>query len=435
MWRVIQTRPFQRLRRIKQLGFSEFVYPGATHTRFAHSIGAFHIGRRLDRIIQDRLGKSHEDHQAWKALAACLVHDLGHGPFSHAFEEVGDKLGLAMAHHEEVSDALIRDSEVSEILNGVTSGFSADVASVVKSSGPANIYNAIVSSQFDADRLDYMQRDRLMTGTHHGAIDFDWMLANLEVGAVPWGVDATHYGDRDTLVLGPKASAAAESYLLGLFHLYSTVYLHKATRGAEKLFTQLLIRVIGFIRDDSRHKTGLPENHPLTRFALEPSPETILLLDDSIIWGSLSMMAGAEDADIQELSERIRDRKLWRCIDIRGEMERAGHREGESIDRIFTALGRKIEEWLSTHPSQVPRILVDRPKRPLYSSLEESKGPLNQIMIRSQSGKLVDVNTVSSIIKESEPLKLMRVYLKRDDNEAVNFLLDSIKTETKNGAD
>ena len=162
LWTVIQTRPFQRLRRIKQLGFSDFVYPGATHSRFAHSVGVFHTARRLMRIIRDHLGpEKYQPARANEALAAALVHDLGHGPFSHSFEDVGRRLNLKMADHEKVSDALIRDSEITEALNVLGSGFANDVADIIASDTPGNIYGAVVSSQFDADRLDYMRRDRL----------------------------------------------------------------------------------------------------------------------------------------------------------------------------------------------------------------------------------------------------------------------------------
>jgi len=113
MWRVVQTNAFQGLRRIKQLGLSEFVYPGATHSRFAHSIGVFHTARRLMKIVEAHLGKSgFQESKARHALAAALVHDVGHGPLSHAFEAVGKRLGLPMADHERISDRLIREGEI-----------------------------------------------------------------------------------------------------------------------------------------------------------------------------------------------------------------------------------------------------------------------------------------------------------------------------------
>lgn len=242
LWNVIQSQPFQRLRRIKQLGFSDLVYPGATHSRFAHSVGTFHIARRLMRIIREYLGEKKFEHsKARAALAASLLHDVGHGPFSHSFEDVGKRLNLSLAaDHEKLTDTLIRDEKIGKALNQCGSGFANDVAKVIASKGPTDIYGAVVSSQFDADRLDYMQRDRLMTGTQHSAIDFTWLIANLEIGLVSYGVDEEEVGEIETFVLNEKAFYAAETYVVGLFQLYPTVYFHKATRSAEKIFSESL---------------------------------------------------------------------------------------------------------------------------------------------------------------------------------------------------
>lgn len=116
MWSVLATRPFQRLRRVKQLGFCDLVFPGATHSRFAHSVGAFHTARQLMTVIKRHLGDNFLETRQQQALAATLVHDLGHGPFSHAFEDVGRRLGIQAANHEHVTDLLIREGEVSEAL-------------------------------------------------------------------------------------------------------------------------------------------------------------------------------------------------------------------------------------------------------------------------------------------------------------------------------
>jgi HD superfamily phosphohydrolase len=210
LWRVVQTRPFQRMRRIKQLGFSDLVYPGATHSRLLHSLGVFHTARRLVGVVRKYV-HPFEDSKASQALAAVLVHDVGHGPFSHAFEGVGRRLGLKLADHELVSELLIRDGEIGQELRALGSGFSDDVADIVSGSGVSSIYSAIVSSQFDADRLDYMRRDRLMTGTQHAGIDFEWLIQNLEVADVEYGVDETSLGQVKTFVLGPKAIFAAEA--------------------------------------------------------------------------------------------------------------------------------------------------------------------------------------------------------------------------------
>lgn len=469
MWRAIQSPQFQRLRRIKQLGFSDLVYPGATHTRFAHSIGVFHTARRLMEVVGKHLkqDRAFEDTKAQIALAAALVHDLGHGPYSHAFEEVGKRLNLAMAKHEKVTDLLIREGEISTALNRLGSGFASDVANVIKRSGPANVYGAVVSSQFDADRLDYMQRDRLMTGAHYGAIDFDWLLSNLEVGKVPFGTDDKSAGEIETFVLGPKAIYAAEAYLLGIFQLYATVYLHKATRGAQKLFTELLTKVIALARDGLTSKTGLGENHPLVHFANNPENlNCTLALDDSAVAGALPMMVEAEDRLISDFSTRLRERKLYKCIDVRESLtkgltsgpsrtsggskgakvvgQRAGRtkqanpaeeekRRIDALERACNAVEKRVLRFADENRQGIPQVLVDKAERSIYKEFEESKGPLNQIMIRPGFGddKPIDVASISQVINAIAPFKVFRVYMEDGDHKAKTVVEKIIKEEAK----
>jgi uncharacterized protein len=468
IWRVIQTREFQRLRRIKQLGFSELVYPGANHSRFVHSIGVFHTARRLMQIIREHQEvKDWQDTRAKAALAASLVHDLGHGPYSHAFENVGKRLSLPMAKHERITDLLVRSGEVGTVLNGFMNGFASEVADVIAKAGPTNIYSAVVSSQFDADRLDYMRRDRLMTGTHHGAIDFEWLLSNLDVGTVPYGSDATKAGEIETFVLGPKALHAAETYLLGLFQLYATVYFHKATRGAEKIFTELLARLFELVLHGSVDKTGLNDRHPLIRFAKSPDDlRSALALDDSAVGGALVMMTEAEDGLISDFAGRLRDRRLFKCIDVREKIKekwgsrgtgktkgtRASKREeqrslpkresvssdknqGErsALDRACKEIEHELKAWNEKNTKDIPRLLIDTTERSIYNTFEESKGPLEQIMIKPGMGnvKPVDVASVSQVIEAIAPFKLFRVYLVGGDEKANNLVNRVIEKEAK----
>jgi HD superfamily phosphohydrolase len=189
MWEALNSREFQRLRRIKQLGFSELVYPGATHTRFAHSVGVFHVARQLASLIQTRIDDFDPD-RANVAMAAALVHDVGHGPFSHAFEDAMKHLDKGKEqkpkrHELWTSDIVSGDTELGSILSKRGTKFRDDVALLLANESPTDIYSAIVSSQFDADRLDYVRRDRLMTGAQHGGFDYPWLLANLEVDKIP----------------------------------------------------------------------------------------------------------------------------------------------------------------------------------------------------------------------------------------------------------
>ncbi len=344
-WRIIQTRPFQRLRRIKQLGFSELVYPGATHSRFAHSVGVFETARRLAKVIEELQGDGYDRLRAFEAIAAALVHDLGHGPFSHAFEEVFEALGIEA--HEAMSDRLIQETEVKDELNGFSPDFATKVAKIVSDKVPADIYAAIVSSQFDSDRLDYMRRDRLMSGVQSSAIDFAWLMANLEVQRVSIGQDESKVKEVETLVVGQKATLAAEAYVLGLFHLYPTVYFHKTTRGAEKLLTALLSRTLRLALDSPGNKAGLAEAHPLVRYAREPDNLNYFCdLDDTVVWGALPLLAEAEDKCVSELAHRLINRRLFKAIDVTSILQTKFAGTENEGERGGSASRDRLAAWL-----------------------------------------------------------------------------------------
>jgi HD superfamily phosphohydrolase len=378
------------------------------------------------KVVRDQTAQEHPTLEN-RALAAALVHDLGHGPFSHAFEKVGVRLGLTLTYHEDMSDLLIRQSEITEALNKeIGPGFADTIADIIKKDGVKTVQHAVVSSQFDADRLDYMRRDRMMTGTQDAAIDFNWLMANLEIAPVEFGVDDAAVGTIETFVLGPKAIYAAEAFVLGLLQLYATVYFHKATRGAEKIFTELLVRVVTLIRDGKIPATGLPANHPLVRFALNSSNvDLALMLDDTVISGALTQMSDAPDPLVAEFSTRLRDRKLYKCYDMRAEVAHALDPKSKNSDEVIVeidkrcaAINAKLTEWNSTKSSDRPRVLIDLDERSPYKSIGESKGPLDRINIRTAGGVLVDLKERSSAVAALKTYKLFRVYFDRTDTQA-----------------
>jgi uncharacterized protein len=434
LWRVLQTRPFQRLRRVKQLGFSDLVYPGATHSRFAHSVGVFHTARQLMEIVE-RQTSSKQDSKKNHALAAALVHDVGHGPFSHAFETVGKRLGLKLANHETLSEELIRSGEIAELLNEIGTGFANDVADIIKKDGVKTVHHAVVSSQFDADRLDYIRRDRFMAGSQHAGIDFRWLLANLQIGKVARGVDNTPLSPIETFVIGPKAIHAAEAYVLGLFQLYPTVYFHKTTRGAEKLFGELLVRIVDLVRKGLTAKTGLFDRHPLVRFAQNPNDKEIaLLLDDAVVWGALPLMMDAEDLLIAQFSRRLRDRDLLKCVDIRMKVAldidpkcSETNEKIELIDKCCALVKDKLTtKMANAADNSIPCILIDEAKRSPYNSIDKTNGPLDRIMVDTGGGVLVDLQERSSVVRGLKTFKLFRVYADRNDAGALSLIENAI---------
>jgi HD superfamily phosphohydrolase/uncharacterized protein YwgA len=367
-WKLIATPEFQRLRRIRQLGVSEFTFPGATHTRFSHSIGVFHTARELIRILK-RLIPSAEfrEHRANVAVLAALLHDLGHGPFSHAFEEVQKSHG-ASRDHEEWTAEIIRNERgsIRPLLNEPRS-LADEIADLLRADNPQDIYHAVVSSSFDADRLDYLRRDRLMTGTGAGAIDFDWLLDNLRIARISTAADedATDAHRVDTFCLDHKALQAAESFLLARYHLFQQVYLHKATRGFEQLITVILGHLADAATAGQPERIGLDAKDPLVRF-YSPGGGTIenyIALDDYVVWCAVGRMVAGPDPEAAEHARRFRDRERLKALDIdalyppkphekqaRLDLRRA--REMQRIERLLGAeLGRSV--WKDSAPISV----------------------------------------------------------------------------------
>ena len=251
---------------------------------------------------------------------------------------------------------------------------------------------------------------------------------------MPDGVDDEAVGYAKTFSLGPKALFAAESYVHGLFQLYPTVYFHKTTRGAEKLFTELLCRIITLARDGQQQKTGLGKKHPLVQFALNSdSLECAQNLDDEVVFGALSQTLQASDITVRAFSQRLRERQLYRCLDIRqliltelfsGEVDKG--ETSKKIDAIFEELERKAKEWSCVNSKDVPRILFDKVVRKPYKKISESKGPVNQILIRTND-EWADIREKSDLVKSLEPFKISRAYFAKDDSGALDFLIKEVE--------
>jgi uncharacterized protein len=228
---LVATPEFQRLWGIRQTGFAHLVFPGANHTRLEHSLGAYWVAGR----IAERLGLSVRD--AETVRAAALLHDLGHGPFSHTFD--GPMVEVLGHGHEARSRRAIRGTDVPDSVgrilekHGVDPTTVADLVDPPRRGGPPRVLRAILSSAVDADRIDYLQRDAHYTGVAHGAIDAVRLLETLRA------VD-------DRLVFAEKGRSAVEGFLVGRALMYSTVYFHKTVRAAEMMAQAAVERMDGY---------------------------------------------------------------------------------------------------------------------------------------------------------------------------------------------
>jgi len=408
------TPEYQRLRRVKQLGFSEFVYPGATHSRFSHSIGVFETARVLCQIIDRCSGLDDTKELKSIALIAALVHDLGHGPFSHSFEGAMKALNKKKSHEDWTAEIIMGDTVVgAEIEKNFGPEIQKKISSVLTNETPENIFEAVVSSQFDADRLDYIRRDRMMTGANYGNFDVSWILANLEVGEIQLTVDREEFRTVDTLVLGPKSLQAAEAYVLGLFQLYFCVYFHKTTRSAEVMLSAILTRLGQLIESGEGEKSGLSNSHPLMRFLTDNDLETYLRLDDFVIWGALNVMRDSPDPVINELANRLLDRRLYKVVDVASRF-----RDDEREVRIAKFRSRLAQTFENDELSTFDAI-QDSPSRTPYKRRKYgSTGGLDMIYIKRNSSAIpTDLSQISDVVKALEAQSLMRVHVRDEKTE------------------
>ncbi len=275
---------------------------------------------------------------------------------------------------------------------------------------PRDIYACVVSSQFDADRLDYVQRDRLMTGTRHGGFDLSWILANLEVDRIPYAKDGEAFAEADGLVLSSKALEAAEAFVLGLFQLYFTVYFHKTTRAAERMLSALLRRVGELIKEDRLETTGLLHSHPLPAFLRDRTLKSYLALDDFALWTAIHSLAADTTSDeiVRELARGLLQRELYKSVDVQARLAQKG---GEAAVAHFRAKLTEARQGGRLGPYDA---IDDTPARSPYRRRGfDSPEALTKVLIRRQDGKgFQDLAERSQVVEALEQRKIYRVYVR-----------------------
>lgn len=294
LFRIIEHPYFQRLRRIRQLGLTDYVYPGAIHTRFHHAIGSMHL---MDLALQSLKSKSVDisDEEYEASLVAILLHDIGHGPFSHALEYSL----LEGVDHEDLSVLIIQLFNV-EFKNQ----FDLSLR-IINGEYEKVFLTQLVSSQLDVDRLDYINRDSFFTGVSEGKIGFERILKMLNVV-------------NNNIVVEEKAIYSIENFLSSRRLMYWQVYLHKTTVGAEKLLIQLIKRAKILAKSNKLDTANnslrlfLTSDYQLQDF--KGSQELLvafLSLDDHDIWGSIKIWQHHPDKVLAELSRMLIERDLF----------------------------------------------------------------------------------------------------------------------------
>ncbi|MEP0841842.1 MAG: HD domain-containing protein [Phycisphaerae bacterium] len=419
---LVNTKEFQRLRRIKQLGMADLVFPGANHSRFAHCIGVMHVARRIMDRVERQNGAKISDDQRTVVLVAALLHDVGHGPFSHAFEKVTGQ------RHENRTVEIIQseDTEIGKTLRGFDGQlpdrlavfFDEDIdAAKQQTAEVPEFLTQIVTSQLDADRFDYLLRDSYATGTDYGRFDLDWLLLQL-------GFD----GGRGRFVVGRKGMDAVESYVFARYHMYRSVYFHKTVRAAE-VMVRLVLQRFKNLLDNA---TGVAERCQLVpdappraveAFASELSLAQYLELDDVSLLGLFAACANATDPHLNELGRGLVERKLYKAIDVT-----------ESSRTDIVNFARRAEEVvkqadLPPEYAFADDTAADTPYKP-YDP-DESR-PASQIYVETGNGKNAEISTRSdAFIQLRKPYELVRYYFPQSIRDQIEKVADETLRKEK----
>jgi HD superfamily phosphohydrolase len=319
---LLDTPEVQRLRRIRQLGVTSLAFPGAEHSRFAHALGAAFVMKlflaRL-RAIHDVLPEDQRvtPERAREALAAAFLHDLGHGPLSHLFEEAIP----GAPEHEAWTERIVLDPStgVARVLASFEGTLPRAVADLVHGRHPIAYLAKAVSGEFDVDRCDYLLRDAHATGVRYGVYDLDWLLRSLCFAPVTRAAASTAPEEAPGLAIdGAKGLPAIEAFITARLFMFQQVYLHKATRSAEWMIRTILGRAVAFLRGGG----SLPDVPAAVASAALGQPISLgdyLELDDGVLWGAMHAWENGADEPLADLCRRIRARKLHKTLELFGE--------------------------------------------------------------------------------------------------------------------
>lgn len=335
---------FQRLRRIKQIGLGHFVFPGGEHTRFGHALGAFHLMQRVLQKLSFK-GVAISDEETEAASLAILLHDIGHGPFSHALEGILIK----DFRHEQMTISLI------EQLNNEFNGKLSLCISMFKGQYHRPFFHQLISSQLDVDRLDYLTRDSFHTGVREGGIGLDRLIETMVV-------------KDDRIFIMKKGIYALENYIMARNLMYKQVYLHKTNIAADVLLTSLFKRLAELFSDANFDQSSIKNIlSDSLRFFVEKnvsaenglSDEVVahyLNLDDYDIWYAIKQLVNHEDVVLSYFASALINRKLFKIRALE---------ESQSVDV------NQLREQTKNYLSNKLGLAVNQQKLSYFYKLEE----------------------------------------------------------------
>lgn len=362
IWDLINTREVQRLRRIRQLGTSFFTFHGAEHSRFSHSLGVYELTRKIISQFERNRYEDWPVEETRLCLCAALLHDVGHGPFSHSLEAVFGE------HHELWScQIILGDTEVNKVLRSVSPDFPEQVCDVIRKTYPNEIVVSMISSQLDADRMDYLLRDAYFTGVSYGMYDLDRILRVIRPV-------------QGKLVVKESGMHAVEDYLMSRYQMYWQVYFHSVTRSSD-----IVLRNI-FARAKSLWEAG-------HKFRFLPAPlgrlfdgtldlEHYMLLDESLVQAAFTLWRSEDDEALADLCSRFLERRLFKY----SALESDGQEYLERLRESVRDAGFDPEYYLQ----------IDFPSDKSYDIYRGGNAP---ILLLCGDGTLAEISTRSDIVR------------------------------------
>ena len=389
--RLIDSPEFQRLRYIKQLGLALYTFQGAEHSRFTHSLGVMHI---MTRVL-DHLGKRYSisDESRVVARAAALLHDLGHGPFSHVIEKV------LRHNHERWTTQIIADpaTTVHQQLAAFDAALPEKVIAAIEHRYRPAFVGDLVSSQLDVDRFDYLLRDSLMTGAKYGNYDLEWILHALEID---W--------ENERIYVAANGLYAVEEYLQARFYMFRQVYFHRSLRSAETVLMSILRRAVALMRTGELEfvVTGSVMERVLK--GEELTTAEYLCFDDHDVMFHLKQWMREPDAILSDLARRFLERRLFKAIDLDlPDIERAEFL-AEAAQRV-AAQGFDPNYYL----------IEDRAADIPYYSYYRPEGKARLLIQRNGVAELADIADVSGVVRGMRGYELRRLCFPAEASNAI----------------
>lgn len=358
IWDLINAKEFQRLRRIHQLGGTYEVYHTAEHSRFTHSLGVYEITRRMVNEVSGLKDLCEEDKVS--VMCAALLHDLGHGPFSHAFEAI-----TPVPHEAYTLRVILEDTQIHQILESISSDFPEKVASIIAYQHPNDLLNQIVSGQLDADRMDYLLRDAYFTGTSYGNFDLERILRTMRV-------------KDQKIVMKESGIHSVEDYIMARYHMYWQVYYHPVTRSYEAILCSIFQRMKDLYEQDPEKLIDIKMFQPFLR--QQDTVHDHFKMDEPAALYGFTLLSESSDDILRDLSRRLLNRDLFEYETIHDEKDLI--RIKENVKKLgYDPVYYVIHDEARQHP---------------YKPYKGGEG--HNIWILKENGQIEELSEVSDIV-------------------------------------